>query len=87
MFADDTSVFIEGQSYENVYNILNEELKKCDDCFKANKLTLNVKKTHFIIFHRSRMKTVSVQISIRNEDIKQTNSINFLMFIVDNKLN
>ena len=42
---------------------------------------------HFMIFHRSRMKPVSVQISIRNENIKQTNSINFLGIIVDNKLN
>ena len=62
MFADDTSVFIEGQSYENVYKVVNEELKKCDNWIKANKLTLNVKKTHFMIFHRSRMKPVSAQI-------------------------
>ena len=87
MFAGDTSVFIEGQSYENVYKILNEELKKCDNWIKANKLTLNVKKTHFMIFHRSRIKTVSVQISIRNENIKQINPIKFSEIIVDNKLN
>ena len=53
MFADDTSVFIEGQSYENVYKVVNEELKKCDNWIKADKLTLNVKKTHFMIFHRN----------------------------------
>ena len=81
MFADDTSVFIEGQSYENVhvYKVLNKDRKKCDNWIKANKLTLNVKKTHFMIFHRSRMKPVSAQISIRNENIKQTHSINFFM--------
>ena len=83
MFAYDTSVFIEGQSYENVCKILNEQLKKCDNWIKANKLTLNVKKTHFMIFHRSRMKPVSAQISIRNENIKQTNSIIFLGISVD----
>ena len=77
MFADDTRVFIEGQSYENVYKVLNEELKKCDNWIKANKLTLNVKKTHFMNFHMSRMKPVSAQISLRNENIKQTNSIQF----------
>ena len=87
MFADDTSVFIEGQSYENVCKVVNEELKKCDNWIKANKLTLNVKKTHFMIFHRSRMKPVSAHISLRNENIKQTNSIKFLVIIVDNKLN
>ena len=87
MFADDTSVFIEGQSYENAYKVLNEEdFKKCDNWIKANKLTLNVKKTHFVIFHRSRIKPVSAQISLRNENIKQTNSSKFLGIIVDNKL-
>ena len=33
------------------------------------------------------MKPVSAQISIRNENIKQTNSIKFLGIIIDNKLN
>ena len=33
------------------------------------------------------MKPVSAQISIRNENIKQTNCIKFLGIIVDNKLN
>ena len=44
MFADDTSVFIEGQPYGNVRQRLNEELEKCVIWIKANKLTLNLKK-------------------------------------------
>ena len=32
------------------------------------------------------MKCEGVQITIRNENIKETNSINFLGIIVDNKL-
>ena len=47
MFADDTSVFIESQSYGNVCQLLNGELEKCDIWIKANKLTLNLKKTTF----------------------------------------
>ena len=86
MFADDTSVFIEGQSYGNVCELLNEELEKCDIWIKANKLTLNLKKTHFMIFHRSRIKCEGIQITIRNENIKETNSIKILGIIVYNKL-
>ena len=85
-FADDTSVFIESQSCGNVCQLLNEELEKCDIWIKANKLNLNLKKTHFIIFYRSRIKSEGVQITIRNENIKETNSIKFLGIIVDNKL-
>ena len=42
MFADDTGVFIEGQSCGTVCQLLNEELEKCDIWIKANKLTLNL---------------------------------------------
>ena len=39
-----------------------------------------------MIFHRSRIKSEGVQITIRNENIRETNSIKFLGIIVDNKL-
>ena len=44
LFADDTSVFIEGTNYNKVINILNQELKRVDLWLKANKLTINTKK-------------------------------------------
>ena len=77
MFADDTSVFIEGQSCGNVCQLLNKEQEKCDIWIKTNKLTLILKKIHFMIFHRSRIKSEGVQITIRIENIKETKSIIF----------
>ena len=44
LFADDTSVFIEGECYTGVINILNKELNSICLWLKSNKLTLNVKK-------------------------------------------
>ena len=61
LFADDTSVFIEGQSYTGVIETLNKELKNIVSWLNSNKLTLNVKKTHYMIFHRSRIKNNIVQ--------------------------
>ena len=50
-------------------------------------LTLNLKKnTHFLLFHRSRIKSKDVQITIRNGNIKTNNPLKFLGIIVDNKL-
>ena len=49
LFADDTSVFIEGQNYDQLIEILNQELKKLDIWMKANKLTLNAEKTHTLL--------------------------------------
>ena len=42
LFEDDTSVFIEGECYTGVINILNKELKSICLWLKSNKLTLNV---------------------------------------------
>ena len=46
LFADDTTVIIEGQKYNNVILTLNTELNKLDVWLQANKLTLNTDKTH-----------------------------------------
>ena len=51
LFADDISVFIEGTNCENVSDIVNTELEKVNMWLKANKLTINTKKTHYMMFH------------------------------------
>ena len=40
LFADDTSVFIEGTNFDNITHILNLELEKVNTWLKANKLTV-----------------------------------------------
>ena len=47
LFADDTSVFIEGKNIDEVIGILNTELAKLTVWLAANKLTLNIKKIKF----------------------------------------
>ena len=51
-----TSVFIEGHSYQEVIEILNNELLKVSDWLMANKFTVNLDKSHYKLFHRSRLK-------------------------------
>ena len=41
LFADDTSVFIEGRNNDKVIDILNQELTRIDIWQKANKLAIN----------------------------------------------
>ena len=55
LFADDTTVLIEGHSYTNIITILNSELYKIEILLHANKLTININKTHYIVFHRARL--------------------------------
>ena len=85
LFADDISVFIEGQSYTGVIETMNKELKKIVNWLNSNKLTLNIKKTHYMIFHRSRIKK-KLKITLHNQTIFETNSLKFLGVIIDNNL-
>ena len=45
LFADDTTVLIEGHEYQKLIETLSEELCKVDKWLQANKLTLNIRKT------------------------------------------
>ena len=56
LFADDTSVFLIGKEYTQLIISLNEELKKVSRWLHANGLTINLKKTHYMVFHRARIK-------------------------------
>ena len=82
LFADDTSVFIEGDNIESAIEILNSELEKISTWLTENKLTLNVSKSHFMIFHRARIK-----IALGKSRIKQVPFTKFLGVIIDDKLN
>ena len=68
-FADDTT---EGQNYNNLILTLNTELNKLVLWLQTNKLTLNTDKTHYMVFHRARIKSKTWKISIRNNAIDDT---------------
>ena len=55
--ADDTTVNIEGQNYNNLILTLNTELNNLDVWLQANKFTLNTAKTYYMFFHRARIKS------------------------------
>ena len=54
LFADDASVFLEGNNLNSLSTIINEELNKLSIWLASNKLTLNLEKSHYVIFHRAR---------------------------------
>ena len=56
LFADDTNVFLNGKDIKIILNTLQLELTKLYNWLLANKPTLNISKTHFIVFHRAKHK-------------------------------
>ena len=60
-------------------------LFKIETWLAANRLTLNVNKTHYMIFHRSRLKAIHCDIILNDDILKRVTK--FLSLIIDEKLN
>ena len=63
LFADDTNVFLSGKDPEYLVNQLNIELNKLSVWFRVNKLSLNLKKTKFIVFKPNQKRRNFVKIN------------------------
>ena len=88
LFADDSNAFLSHASYEELIKIANEELAMANDWFKANKLSLNISKTNFIIF-RSNNKIIPPSDNVLKIDdiiIPQVTSSKFLGVHIDQHL-
>ena len=61
-------------------------MKKVDIWLQSNGLGINLEKTHYMVFHRARIKTKSSKISIRDNKISRVFSTIFLGIIIDDQL-
>ena len=50
LFADDTNVFVHGRNPGDLVDIMNTDLENVVDWLRANKLTINIGKTHYMFF-------------------------------------
>ena len=77
-----------GKRYTDLVVLLNSELEKLSLWLRSNKLSLNVQKTYYIVFHRARIKSDEhAVITINNVILQRTNSLKYLGVIIDYKLN
>ena len=86
LFADDTNIFCSGKDLQKLSNLITQELYKLTDWFAANKLSLNVSKTNFMIFSNAK-KVEELQVKINNTAITRVNATKFLGVFIDEKLN
>ena len=56
LFADDTAIFIHGKDLHKIYTDMQATVCKVKDWFVSNRLTLNLSKTSYSIYHTSRRK-------------------------------
>ena len=86
LFADDTSVFIEHTNLDYLSDMLNIELNKLSIWLASNKLTLNIDRSHFVIFPRACPIQNNVNISLCDISLNRVTYTKFLCVIIDDKL-
>ena len=87
LFADDTSIFYSHSNAIQLFSILNEELRKVDAWMKSNRLSVNIKKTNYVIF-KSKQKRFNANLSLYydNNPLKKEQFIKFLGVYIDENL-
>src|ERR1043165_78987 len=87
LFADDTNLFYSDKSLDNLQNVLNTELSKLVEWFRANKLSLNAQKTNYIFFGYKKIpRNQNLKLSLDGNSISQVESTKFLGVYLDEKL-
>ena len=51
----------------------------------SNKLTLNIEKSHYVVFHSARLKQSNINISLSNISLERVTFTKFLGVIIDEK--
>ena len=86
-FADDTNLLFSHKDPKVIEKIMNNELKLLYDWLCANKLSLNVGKTEFIIFRPPRTKLENrVVLKLNGKKIYESRKIKYLGLIMDDRL-
>ena len=88
LYADDTCCYASGHSIIDLINSTNSEMTSIRRWMTLNRLTLNVDKTHYIIFHRNKdMPPVIPHVNVANVPIKRVFHTKFLGIHIDSQLN
>ena len=93
LFADDTNLLFADKNLKTFESIVNTELDNVCDRLLANKLTLNIDKSNFVLFHPYQRK-IEIDIHLKvfdneNKMMKQLERKSFVKYLgvmIDNNL-
>ena len=82
LFADDAKIVYSASNIDDITNVVNNELKQLGLWFRANKLSLNLNKTNFIMFNNKK----TTYIALNGTNIEQVTHTKFLGVTIDENL-
>ena len=93
LFADDTNLLYADKNLKSLETTMNLELSKVCEWLTANKLSLNIKKTNFVIFHPYQ-KRLNHEVTLKIYDnhthkqfsLERKDYIKYLGVLIDNHL-
>ena len=87
LFADDTNLFATGYNLNDIISQINKEIDNVYAWVKANKLSLNIDKTNFMLFTPKCVPRTIKGVFIAGTRIMEVTETKFLGVIIDYKLN
>ena len=86
LYADDAVLMCKDKNPTLLQNKMNKELNSIENWIQANKLTVNYKKTNFLIFTKRKINKFLFNIKMGQNTINQQGSVKYLGVIIDDKL-
>ena len=87
LFADDTNLFISGENITDLYTSMNAALDKILVWLRTNKLSINIEKTHYMLFTNKKSKNIPIlPLYMNNIPLHKTTTTKFLGVVIDDKL-
>ena len=78
LFADDTNMFVTGKNTADMCVKLNNDLQEICEWLRCNKLSLNILKTHYMIFTSKNKTAEDLDIKISNTAVERVYDTKFL---------
>lgn len=84
LYADDATLFYSTDSYESIINMIKEDIKMLSSYANDNYLTLNLKKTNYLLFNKP--ENLNIEIKVDNEIIENVKVVKHLGLLLNEKL-
>ena len=85
LFADDTCLIFSAKTIEELQIVINREMRKIESWMSCNKLSINYKKTKYMLLQRQPNQT-PFTLYINDNRIEQVNCFKYLGVRIDDKL-